>query len=50
VVALAATVNGELTVAPFEGVATDMFDVPVPDVTVIFSETTPFAFLPQHFT
>ena len=50
VVALADTVKGELTVAPLEGVATAMFDEVEPDVTVIFSETTPFVFFPQHFT
>ena len=50
VVVLAAMVNGEERVAPFEGAATLIFDVEDAAATVMFSRTSAWTFCPQHFT
>jgi len=46
---LAVSVNGELNVAPFEGVVTVMSEIAAA-ATVMFSSTSSCVFLPQHFT
>jgi len=50
VVALAATVNGEVSVAPLDGAATLMFDDEDAAATVMFMRTSAWTFCPQHFT
>ena len=50
VVVLAETVNGEVSVAPFEGELTLMFDVEDAAATVMFSRTSAWTLWPQHFT
>ena len=49
-VVLAATVKGEVSVAPFEGAATVMLDVVDAAWTLMFSRTCEKVPLPQHFT
>ena len=46
---LAVSWNGELTVAPLEGVATVISETGVAS-TVMFNSTSACAFWPQHFT
>jgi hypothetical protein len=48
VLALATSLKGELTVAPFAGLATEIFEVLA--TTVMFKSTCAFTSLPQHFT
>ena len=50
VVVLAATVNGEVSVAPFAGEATLMVEDVDAAATVMFSSVSAWTFLPQHFT
>ena len=50
VVVLAVTVNGEVSVAPFEGEATLMFVAVDAAATVMFNSVSAWTFLPQHFT
>jgi len=49
VLVLAVNVNGDVTVAPFEGVTTVMSETCAAN-TVMFSSTSACAFWPQHLT